>query len=113
MAYSKATKLALKAKKVYSSIDSVWHCYYHALSGEELKDQIMTIAYKPTDQMNSWYFKDLNAPYKMYEDQGLLDFIKEKYNVSDNTIRKWLKKYETQQNINNNHPITINDNSTK
>jgi len=86
MAYSKATELALKAKKVYSSVDSPWHCYYHALSGDELKEQILTIAYKPTDQMNSWAFKDLTAPYKMYEDEGLVNFIKEKYNVSDEEI---------------------------
>jgi hypothetical protein len=35
MAYSKSTELALKAKKVYSSIDSTWHCYYHHLSGDD------------------------------------------------------------------------------
>jgi hypothetical protein len=86
MAYSKATELALKAKKVYSSVDSPWHCYYHYLSGDELKEQILTIAYKPKDQMNSWAFKDLTAPYKMYEDQGLINFVKEKYNVSDEEI---------------------------
>lgn len=82
MAYSKATELALKAKKVYSSIDSVWHCYYHALSGEELKEQIMTIAHKPSDAMWSFSFQDLTKPYKMYEDQGLLEFVKQKYDVS-------------------------------
>lgn len=86
MAYSKTSKLALKAKKVYSSIDSNWHCYYHHLSGDELKEQIITIAYKPTDQMNSWAFKDLTAPYKMYEEQGLFNFIKEKYNVAEDEI---------------------------
>ena len=84
--YSKATELALKAKKVYSSIDSNWHCYYHALSGDELKEQIMTIAYKPKDVIYSFYFKDLTAPYKIYEDQGLFNFIKEKYNVAENEI---------------------------
>lgn len=82
MAYSKATPLALKSKKVYSSIDSVWHCYYHALSGDDLKEQIMTIAHKPSDAMWSFSFKDLTAPYKMYEDQGLLEFVKQKYDVS-------------------------------
>jgi hypothetical protein len=86
MAYSKATELALKAKKNYSSIDSNWHCYYHALSGDELKEQIMTIAHKPTDAMMSFAYKDLTVPYKMYEDQGLVNFIKEKYNVTENEI---------------------------
>jgi hypothetical protein len=86
MAYSKATELALKAKKNYSSIDSNWHCYYHALSGDELKEQILTIAYKPTDAMISFAYKDLTAPYKMYEDEGLFNFIKEKYNVAENEI---------------------------
>ena len=86
MAYSKATERALKAKKVYSSVDSPWHCYYHHLSGDELKEQIMTIAYKPTDAMMSFAYKDLTAPYKMYEDQGLVNFVKEKYNVSDEEI---------------------------
>jgi len=86
MAYSKASELALKAKKIYSSIDSSWHCYYHALSGDELKEQILTIAYKPTDAMMSFAYKDLTAPYKMYEDQGLVNFVKEKYNVSDEEI---------------------------
>jgi hypothetical protein len=86
MSYSKATELALKAKKNYSSIDSNWHCYYHALSGDELKEQIMTIAHKPTDAMISFYFKDLTAPYKEREDQGLVEFVKQKYKVTDNEI---------------------------
>jgi hypothetical protein len=86
MAYSKATELALKAKKVYSTIGSSWHCYYHALSGDELKEQIITIVYKPKDQMNSWSFKDLSNTYKMYEDQGLVNFIKEKYKVLDEEL---------------------------
>jgi hypothetical protein len=84
--YSKATELALKAKKVYSSIDSNWHCYYHALSGDELKEQILTIAHKPTDVMWSFAYKDLTAPYKMYEDQGLVNFVKEKYNVAEQEV---------------------------
>jgi hypothetical protein len=86
MAYSKASELALKAKKVYSSIDSTWHCYYHHLSGDELKEQILTIAHKPTDAMMSFAYKDLTAPYKMYEDQGLINFVKEKYNVADEEV---------------------------
>jgi len=86
MAYSKATELALKAKKNYSSIDSNWHCYYHALSGDELKEQILTIAYKPKDVIYSFYFKDLTAPYKMYEDQGLVDFVRHNYKATDNEI---------------------------
>jgi hypothetical protein len=96
MPYSKSTELALKAKKVYSNIDSSWHCYYHALSGDELKEQILTIAHKPTDQMYSWAFKDLTLHYKMYEDQGLFNFIKEKYNVAENEIYEcinYVKKF--------------------
>jgi len=86
MSYKKASELALKAKKVYSSIDSPWHCYYHALSGDELKEQIMTIAHKPTDAMMSFAYKDLTAPYKMYEDQGLVEFVRHNYKVTDNEI---------------------------
>ena len=82
MPYSKATPLALKAKKVYSSIDSNWHCYYHALSGDELKEQILTIAHKPTDAMYSFTFKELSAPYKENEDQGLIEFFNKNYQVS-------------------------------
>ncbi len=86
MAYSKASKLALKAKKVYSSIDSTWHCYYHYLSGDELKNQIITIAHKPTDAMWSFQYKELTAPYKEKEDAGLVELIKQKYNVTDNEV---------------------------
>jgi hypothetical protein len=86
MAYSKASELALKSKKVYSNVDSPWHCYYHALSGDELKEQIITIAHKQTDVMWSFEYKDLTAPYKMYEDQGLINFLKDKYDASEEEI---------------------------
>lgn len=86
MSYKKATELALKSKKNYSAETSTWHCYYHHLSGDELKEQILTIAHKPTDAMMSFAYKDLTAPYKMYEDQGLIDFVKEKYKASDEEV---------------------------
>jgi hypothetical protein len=72
-------QLALKTEKVYSEENSNWYCFYHKLSSDELKTQIMTFCYKPTDQMNSYYFSDLSAPYKMYEKEGIRNFIIEKF----------------------------------
>jgi hypothetical protein len=86
MPYSKTTELALKAKKVYSSIDSNWYCYYHALSGDELKEQILTIAYKPSDDLWSFSFKDLSSIYKEKDIQGLIEFIKTQYKVQENEV---------------------------
>jgi ATP-binding cassette subfamily F protein 3 len=51
MKLSKLNELALKAKKIYSPNNSNWNCYYHALSGEELKNQIITIAHKQLDKV--------------------------------------------------------------
>lgn len=76
----KASGLALKAKKQYSTWDhSNWHCYYHALSGDELKTQIISIFYKPTEDERSWSFSDVSSAYKMNEEQGLKDWIVGKY----------------------------------
>jgi len=86
MSYSKASKLALKAKKIYSALDSNWYCYYHALSGDELKSQILTLAHKPTDNIVSFQFQELSAPYKMYEDDGIKNLIKEKFKVIDEEV---------------------------
>jgi hypothetical protein len=86
MKFSKLNELALKTKKVYSPIDSNWHCYYHALSGEELKNQVITIAHKNLDKVESFSYQDITAPYKMNEDQGLYDFIKQMFDVSIDEI---------------------------
>lgn len=76
----KTTGLGLKAKKQYSTWDtSNWHCYYHALSGDELKAQIMSIFYKPTGDERSWPFVDLSAPYKMNEEDGVRKWIVDTY----------------------------------
>lgn len=86
MKFSKLNELALKAKKIYSKENSNWHCYYHALSGEELKNQVISIAHKPLDKIESFSYQDITSPYKMNEDQGLYSFIKEWFDVSDNEI---------------------------
>ncbi len=86
MKLSKLNELALKAKKIYSPNNSNWHCYYHALSGEELKNQIITIAHKQLDKVESFSYQDITAPYKMYQDQGLCKFIQEMFNVSIDEI---------------------------
>lgn len=83
--------LKYKAKVKYSTETSNWNCFYHALSGDELKSQIMSIFYKPTNQENSWSFSDLSAPYKMYDEQGILEWIKLNYkNISDNDLNECL-----------------------
>lgn len=76
----KTTGLGLKAKVQYSTWDnSNWHCYYHALSGDELKNQIMSIFYKPTGDERSWQFKDLSSAYKMSEEDGVRQWIVDTY----------------------------------
>ena len=96
MKFSKLNELALKAKKVYSTTDSNWHCYYHALSGEDLKTQVISIAHKQLDKIESFTYQDITSPYKMNEDQGLYDFIKEWFNVSIDEIiecSKYVKQF--------------------
>lgn len=83
--YSTINKQALKAIKTYVNND-VWHCYWHALSGDELKAQIFTVVHKPSDQMLSFCFSDLSSPYKLNEEQGIKDYLKEKFNVDANEI---------------------------
>lgn len=76
----KTNGIALKAKIQYSTWDdSNWHCYYHALSGDELKKQIISIFYKPTGDERSWSFEDLSAYYKICEEDGLRNWIKQTY----------------------------------
>ena len=79
--FSKASSLALKAAKVYLNNEK-WVCYYHALSGDELKTQIFTIANKKTDKMISYYFQDLSAKYKEFEEQGIKNKLKKDFEVN-------------------------------
>lgn len=83
--YSTINKEALKSKKTYTNND-VWHCYWHGLSGDELKTQVFTVAHKPSDQMLSFDFTDLSSPYKFNEAQGVLEHLEEKFNVEVNEI---------------------------
>jgi hypothetical protein len=69
---STANQASLKSSKTYLD-NNTWLCYYHALSGDELKNQILTIANKTTDQMISYSFKELSACYKINEVQGIAD----------------------------------------
>lgn len=79
----KTSGLGLKAKVQYSTWnDSNWHTYYHALSGDELNSQIMSIFYKPTGDERSWRFSELAVPYKKYEEDGLRDWISQTYGAS-------------------------------
>ena len=83
--YSTINKEALKSRKTYTNND-VWHCYWHGLSGDDLKTQIFTVAHKPTDQMLSFCFSDLSSPYKLNEEQGVLKHLEEKFNVDVDEI---------------------------
>lgn len=83
----KISGLALKAKIQYSTWDkSNWHCYYHALSGDELKNQIISIFYKPTKDQRSWTYENLSSLFKEYEEFGIKKWLKETYAASDNDI---------------------------
>lgn len=76
----KTIGIALKAKIQYATWDnSNWHCYYHALSGDELKRQIISIFYKPTGDERSWYFEDVSARYKEHEEVGLKNWVQTTY----------------------------------
>lgn len=79
----KTSGLGLKAKIQYSTWDnSNWHCYYHGLSGDELKNQIISIFYKPTGDERSWQFVEISSSYKLYQEQGLRDWIVKTYNAN-------------------------------
>lgn len=79
----KTSALGLKSKVQYSTWDeSNWHAYWHALSGDELKSQIMSIFYKPTGDERSWAFSDLSAPYKMHDEDGVRAWIRKTYQAS-------------------------------
>ena len=79
--FSKANPLSLKAAKVYLD-DTTWLCYYHALSGDELKTQIFTVANKETDKMISYSFQDLSAKYKEFEEQGIKNQLEKDFEVN-------------------------------
>lgn len=81
---SKATPQALKSQKTYLD-DSEWLCFWHRLSGDELKEQIYTVGHKPTDQLISFTFKDLSGAYKLEDMDGVKKLIAEKFGVSEVT----------------------------
>lgn len=86
MKYDKINKLALKAIKIYSNENSNWHAYYHFLSGDELKNQVFTVAHKPLNWILSYNYTELSSAYKMYENQGIFELIKNDFNVSDKDL---------------------------
>lgn len=67
---SKASELALKANKVYLD-NSEWLCFWHKLSGDELKSQIFTVANKHQDKLVSYTFSQLSGVYKAFEEEGI------------------------------------------
>jgi hypothetical protein len=80
----KTSGVALKAKVQYSTWDdSNWHCFYHALSGDELKTQIISIFYKPTGDERSWPFVEVSAPYKVAELEGLKKWVIDTYGAAE------------------------------
>jgi hypothetical protein len=81
--FSKASNLALKAAKVYLDNEK-WVCYYHALSGDELKTQIFTVANKETDKIISYYFQDLSAKYREYEEIGIKAKLQQDFETEAN-----------------------------
>jgi hypothetical protein len=56
------------------------------LSGDDLSTQIITIAYKPTDAMWSFTYKELGSIYKEKDDFGLVDLITKKYQTKDDEL---------------------------
>jgi hypothetical protein len=72
--------IALKAKKQYATYEnSNWYCFYHALSGDAIGNQICSIFYGPTNQENSWAFETLSEPYKIQEDEGIYVWVLHTY----------------------------------
>lgn len=71
---SKASDLSLKANKIYLD-NSEWLCFWHKLSGDELKSQIFTIANKHQDKLVSYTFSQLSSVYKAFEEQGLKEIL--------------------------------------
>ena len=71
---SKTSELALKANKVYLD-NSEWLCYWHALSGDELKAQVFTVADKSADKLVSYTFSQLSSAYKAFEEEGVKEIL--------------------------------------
>ena len=90
--YSTVNKEALKATKNYIN-NGVWHCYWHALSGDELKTQIFTVAYKQSDQMISFTFTDLSAGYRLNEEQGIKDILNKKFKVEADELVPYVLEF--------------------
>jgi hypothetical protein len=90
--YSKVNKEALKAVKNYINND-VWHCYWHGLSGDELKTQIFTVAHKPSDKMVSFSFYELSAGYKLNEEQGIKDVLNKEFKVEADELVPYVLEF--------------------
>lgn len=71
--------LRTKANKRYLTYDnSIWHIFWHKLSGEDLKSQIVSIFYNK-EKESSWSYEEVSAPYKMYEEEGLKSWLSSVY----------------------------------
>jgi hypothetical protein len=78
--YSKLNKEALKSIKTYVN-DDVWHCYWHGLSGDELVNQIFTVAHKPSDVVYSLNFTELSSLYKLDGAEKINEFLHKVFDV--------------------------------
>lgn len=81
--YSKLNKEALKALKTYVNND-IWHCYWHGLSGDELVNQIFTIAHKPLDVVYSFSFTELSSLYKLDGAEKIGEYLHKVFGVEVN-----------------------------
>ena len=89
---SKASQLALKANKTYLNNDE-WLVYYHALSGDELKSQILSIGHKPTDNLISFSFSNLSSPYKENEEQGIANKLQKDFEVKTDELVPYVLEF--------------------
>lgn len=89
---SKATKLALKANKVYID-NSEWYCYWHALSGDELKTQIFTVGHKLIDKIVSYPFYELSSAYKEHEEQGIENRLKKDFDAETKSLVPYVLEF--------------------
>jgi hypothetical protein len=81
--FSQLPPNALKAKKKYTTAETNWVCYWHLLSGGELKLQIITVAYKPKDMVYSFNYPELADFYKLDEVQGIKKQLEKVFDVND------------------------------
>ena len=82
--YSKLNKEALKSIKNYVN-DDVWHCYWHGLSGDELVNQIFTVAHKPKDIVYSFNYAELSNLYKLNGVEKVGEYIHKIFDVNVDT----------------------------